>query len=323
MPPPVAYSLLPTSSPDPEEIYDEQVDLDETWRSDSSSNYSWSPRAFVPSRSSWLPRALTRPGAATVSTLSTLCVLALFTIFSGHTILPGWITGKHPSLRECFELPAEELAWQTTQLPAEKTQSCPFDPETFTILDEGVPSARRNPSENHQWSNECLEEMLAEGQIHPKSCDGIRSSLERQQVDLVWTWVNGSSPLLEITRGDRAAEVLGVANEGGTMAGLAAKLFRDHDELRHSIRAALKHFNHDESSLFLIGSDLPVSVRGVDGDPSTLEARVGQLPSWLDLDDMSVDGAFAHWDQAGKRKELRVRTLVYGYLYSKVEEPSV
>ncbi|KAG8688788.1 hypothetical protein FRC09_012730 [Ceratobasidium sp. 395] len=306
MPPPAAYSLLPTSSPDPEEIYDEQVDLDETWRSDSSSNYSWSPRAFVPSRSFRLPRALTRPGAVTVATLSTLCVLTLFTAFSGHPILPRWIIGKRPSLRECFELPAEELVWQTTQLPAEKTQSCPFDPETFAILDEGAPSARRNPSKNLKWSSECLEEILAEGQIHPRSCDGVRSSLERQQVDLVWTWVNGSSPLLEITRGDRAAEVLGVANEEDTMAGLAAKLFRDHDELRHSIRAALKHFNHDESSLFLIGSDLPVGVRGADGDPSTSEARVGQLPSWLALDDMSVDGAFAHWDQAGKRKELRV-----------------
>ncbi|KAG8715128.1 Xanthine phosphoribosyltransferase 1 [Ceratobasidium sp. 394] len=309
MPSPAAYSLLPASSSGLTETHDEEIDLDEAWSLQRSPSHGWIPRTFVPfafaARPSRLSRMVTRPSAVTVAALAALCTLALLTALSGYPVMPEWITGKHPTLRECFELPAEELMWQTTRLPTERTPSCPFDPESFTILDEASPSPKHKSSNDLQWPSECLEDMLARGKDRARSCDSVRSSLERQHIDLVWTWVNGSSPLLEITRGDRAAEISGVANKGETMAGLAAKLFRDHDELRHSVRAALKHFIHDASSFFLVGSDLPVSVRGADGDP-TREARVGQLPSWLALEDMGVDGTFTNWGRTGKQTQFRI-----------------
>ncbi|KAG8736834.1 hypothetical protein FRC10_008806 [Ceratobasidium sp. 414] len=313
MPAPAAYSLLSTSSSNLAETHDEE-DLSETWSSQRSPNHGWIPRTFVSfafaARPSRLSRTVTRTNAVTAAALSVLCALVLLTALFGHIVMPEWITGKLPTLRECFELPAEELVWQTTRLPTERTPSCPFDPEPFVVLDEATPSPEHKVSNDPQWSGECLEEMLAKGKDRARSCDGIRSSLEEQHIDLVWTWVNGSSPLLEITRGDRAAEISGVSNQGETMAGLAAKLFRQvavpSPLLRHSVRAALKHFIHDASSFFLIGSDLPVSVRDADGAPTTTEARVGQLPSWLALEEMGVDGTFTDWDRTGKQTRFRV-----------------
>ncbi|QRW06458.1 3-O-alpha-D-mannopyranosyl-alpha-D-mannopyranose xylosylphosphotransferase [Ceratobasidium sp. AG-Ba] len=310
MPPPLPYSLLPTSSPDLEDISEDQVDLDETWPTQRRANHDWvsqlgSPFAFI-GRPSRLSRAVTRPNVVVVAALSTLFTLALLMSFTGRSMIPGWMSGNQPTLRECFELPAEELAWQITQLPVERSSSCPFDPESFVILDERVPDTKGKPSKDIHWPTTCLEAMLVEGETHPRSCDGMRSFLEQQHIDLVWTWVNGSSPLLEITRNDRAAEISGTASKDENTAGLAARLFRDHDELRHSVRAALKHFNHPASNFFLLGSDMPVSVHGVDANPTTGEARVGQLPSWLALEEMTVDGKFANWNKAGKKTQFQV-----------------
>jgi hypothetical protein len=132
---------------------------------------------------------------------------------------------REPTVRDCFELPSDELIWQTTRLPAERSELCPFDPESFAVLQESPYSSKSKPDSIH-WSNECLEDMLADGHAQPKSCE---QDSRPQKVDLVWTWVNGSSALLELTRRDRSAQVSGAPQaeaEPETNAGLAAKLFR-------------------------------------------------------------------------------------------------
>jgi hypothetical protein len=72
------------------------------------------------------------------------------------------------------------------------------------------------------------------------------------------------------------------------------------------MRSALKHFDNHATNFFFIGSDLPVNVHGADGDETTMEARVGQLSSWLALEEMGVDGAFMDWGRAGKQTRFQV-----------------
>lgn len=72
------------------------------------------------------------------------------------------------------------------------------------------------------------------------------------------------------------------------------------------MRAALKHFRHGATNFFLVGSDLPVVVNGLEDDSTAAEARVGQLPSWLALEDMSADGDFVDWGREGKETRLHI-----------------
>ncbi|CAE6470929.1 unnamed protein product [Rhizoctonia solani] len=328
MPSTRAYSLLPTSSstetlPSPGR---DDVEFEEAWPSERPATHGWFPlAATLATRRSHVQR----PYTVTIAALSTMFILViistlydngLVTEFSSPNPIPSPspspaepepTSTREPTVRDCFELPSDELIWQTTQLPPERSELCPFDPESFAVLQESPYSSKSKPDNIH-WSNECLEDMLADGQAQPRSCE---QHSKAQKIDLVWTWVNGSSALLELTRRDRAAQVSSVPQaevEPETNAGLAAKLFRDHDELRHSIRAALRHFDtgsNAKADFFLVGSDLPVSVHGsgTDDDPVTSEARVGQLPSWLDFEDMGPNGEFTNWSREGKQTRLQVR----------------
>ncbi|KAF8607028.1 hypothetical protein BDV93DRAFT_520623 [Ceratobasidium sp. AG-I] len=311
MPRPSTYSLLP-ASPDLTEASDDLFELEESWSPQRSTSHNWLSRAgpfgWATGRPSRLPRVLVHRYIVAVTAISTVCVLAVATVLFDRSFLSQWVAGKEPSIRDCFELHAEELVWQTTQLPSEQSPQCPFDPETFTILGDPA-NNKHSDSASVRWSNECLEAMLANGQVNPRSCDTVRANIDRQNVDLVWTWVNGSSVLLELIRRERVAEVSGLSNidtETEAPAGLAAKLFRDHDELRHSIRAALKHFRHDTTNFFLVASDLPVGVKGLEDGGAVVEARVGQLPSWLALEDVGVDGEFVNWGREGKQTQLHI-----------------
>ncbi|CAE6449506.1 hypothetical protein ACGC1H_005614 [Rhizoctonia solani] len=314
-----AYSLLPTSG-STETLHShgrDEVEFDEAWPSERPATHGWFPLTAALATQRSRPR---HTYTVAIAALSTVFILIIVSTLHDTGLLaepsnpspPGpEPTFREPTVRDCFELPSDELVWQTTQLPAERSELCPFDPESFAVLQESPYVAKSKPT-NIQWSNECLEDMLAEGQIQPRSCDQHSST---QKIDLVWTWVNGSSTLLEFTRRDRAAQVSGLPQaelETETIAGLAAKLFRDHDELRHSVRAALKHFDADSNAkadFFIVGSDMPVSVHGLgmDDDPVTGEARVGQMPSWLEIEEMGPKGEFANWSKDGKQTRLQVR----------------
>ncbi|KAJ1303233.1 hypothetical protein OPQ81_011431 [Rhizoctonia solani] len=326
MPSTPAYSLLPTSG-STETLQSpgrDEVEFEEAWPSERPATHGWFPlTAALTTRA---PRSR-RPYTVTITALSTIFVLVILsTLYDSGLVVelsappsppisPGpptpEPTPREPTVRDCFELPSDELVWQTTQLPPERSELCPFEPETFAVLQDSPYSSKSKPVNVH-WSHECLEDMLAKGQVQPRSCD---EHLGAQKIDLVWTWVNGSSALLEFTRRDRAAQVSGLPQaeiESETIAGLAAKLFRDHDELRHSVRAALKHFDADSNAtadFFIVGSDMPISVHGLgmDDDPVTSEARVGQLPAWLDLEDMGPRRGFTNWSKDGKQTRLQVR----------------
>ncbi|CUA68859.1 3-O-alpha-D-mannopyranosyl-alpha-D-mannopyranosexylosylphosphotransferase [Rhizoctonia solani] len=320
MPSTRAYSLLPTSS-STETLHSpgrDEVEFEEAWPSERPATHGWFPLTAALATRRSRPRHTYTVAVAALSTIFILIIIStlhdsgLVVDLSTPSPSTPESTFREPTVRDCFELPSDELVWQTTQLPAERSEQCPFDPESFAVLQESPYSAKSKPG-NVQWSNECLEDMLAKGQVQPRSCD--QSHSQTQKIDLVWTWVNGSSTLLEFTRRDRVAQVSGLPPaelETETIAGLAAKLFRDHDELRHSVRAALKHFDAEsnvKADFFIVGSDMPVSVHGLgmDDDPATGEARVGQLPSWLDIEEMGPKGEFTNWSQDGKQTRLQVR----------------
>ncbi|CAE6459063.1 unnamed protein product [Rhizoctonia solani] len=317
MPSTRAYSLLPTTG-STETLHSpgrDEVEFEEAWPSERPATHGWFPlsAAIATSRSR-------RPYTVIIAALSTIFILVVVSTLHETGLVVELSkpsppepepTLREPTVRDCFELPSDELVWQTTQLPAERSELCPFDPETFGVLQQ-YPYSSKSKQVHIQWSNECLEDMLAEGQDQPQSCDQHSTT---QKIDLVWTWVNGSSTLLEFTRRDRVAQVSGLPAaeiETESIAGLAAKLFRDHDELRHSLRAALRHFDADSNAtanFFIVGSDMPVSVHGtgMDDDPTTTEARVGQMPAWLELEDMQPNGEFTSRSKSGKQTKLQMR----------------
>ncbi|KDN41724.1 hypothetical protein RSAG8_07255, partial [Rhizoctonia solani AG-8 WAC10335] len=313
MPSTRAYSLLPTGSTETLHSPGDEVEFEEAWPSERPATHGWFPLTAALATRRSRPRP---PYTVAIAALSTIFVLIIVSTLHDSGLVELSSPSPEPAFREptvrgCFELPSDELVWQTTQLPTERSEPCPFDPESFAVLQESPYFSTSKPVDI-QWSNECLEDMIAGGQAQPTSCD-LHS--KPQKIDLVWTWVNGSSTLLEFTRRDRAAHVSGLPQaelESETIAGLAAKLFRDHDELRHSVRAALQHFDADSSAkadFFIVGSDMPVSVHGLgtDDDPTTGEARVGQLPAWLELEEMGPNGEFADWSKDGKQTRLQVR----------------
>ncbi|KAF8588238.1 hypothetical protein K439DRAFT_1613668 [Ramaria rubella] len=81
--------------------------------------------------------------------------------------------------------------------------------------------------------------------------------------DIVWTWVNGSDPRLQEAMKEAAPMKAAKNGQGGADA-LAtsspdSKLYRDHDELRHSFRSVLQHFRQFIDQFHLVTSDFPFS----------------------------------------------------------------
>ncbi|KAK0440396.1 uncharacterized protein EV420DRAFT_1650528 [Desarmillaria tabescens] len=101
----------------------------------------------------------------------------------------------------------------------------------------------------------CLEEYFS-GQ--PCSCMGYENRTTPEPMDIVWAWVNGSDPLHI-----RALEETQRVNGYGTSK---PKLYRDHNELKYSMRSALAHFRNGLGSFHLLTSDNAVDVSGEDSE---------------------------------------------------------
>ncbi|KAF8893659.1 hypothetical protein CPB85DRAFT_1257536 [Mucidula mucida] len=115
-------------------------------------------------------------------------------------------------------------------------------------------------------SDECLEQWLAGGRW-----EGSCTDVKEARVDLVYVWVNGTDPLHVKAR----SRFTGVEQ--------ASARFRDHDELRYSLRAAAKATEGwAESTWHIITADFEDGVR-----------RVGQMPQWLDFN-ASAPGIWLH-----------------------------
>ncbi|QRW00561.1 exopolysaccharide phosphotransferase [Ceratobasidium sp. AG-Ba] len=132
----------------------------------------------------------------------------------------------------------------------------------------------------------CVDSALSAGAL----CSSSRPTT----LDVVWTFANGSGVLHEKWR--RVREVQQRLQRAGTlapraraeidrlrtrpMAGTEKKLFRDHDELRHSMRSVLQHFRQYTTQFHLVTSDFAFPSCNPDEFAGW---RLGQIPQWLDL----------------------------------------
>ncbi|GAA5831794.1 hypothetical protein JCM11251_003886 [Rhodosporidiobolus azoricus] len=143
-------------------------------------------------------------------------------------------------------------------------------------------------SASSRWS--CLEAWVAEGQVC-RELEGRFSAekADRARVDVVWTWVNGSEPRLGGWR-ERLAEE-GAQKKGGKDNGKehngaqVIRHFREHDELRYSIRSVLTSLSGALASLHLVTGDIPAEAPTDESfdvaSTNLIVSRLQQVPTWL------------------------------------------
>ncbi|PCH40329.1 hypothetical protein WOLCODRAFT_136778 [Wolfiporia cocos MD-104 SS10] len=127
----------------------------------------------------------------------------------------------------------------------------------------------------------CLDAYFARG-------DACYAS-QPAKLDLLWTWVNGSDPLEQQAKTNVAAKFDSQDPWRPSMQPNQARLYRDHDELRHSLRSILANFRSHIGSFLLLTSDFPIP----ETTPNlTLPGawRLGQIPQWLDLSKQTRSG---------------------------------
>lgn len=146
------------------------------------------------------------------------------------------------------------------------------------------------------FSPDCADAWISRGRVCPAMAEQLRSGTERGDtgaVDVLWTWVNGSDPVLEPIREAAAAETGGGrwnkrSNVRRTYSisasravrkplGDATRHFREHNELMYSMRSVLSTLPSSVVRAFhLFTSSLP-SEEGY-------RNRIGHVPTWLDWD---------------------------------------
>ncbi|KZW02608.1 hypothetical protein EXIGLDRAFT_759733 [Exidia glandulosa HHB12029] len=145
---------------------------------------------------------------------------------------------------------------------------------------------------------DCLESFFSKG----TQCEDWMTLAPR--FDFVWTWVNGTDKLhqqakLETEREFFPARQRPAQRPGQTPPSKEAKHFRDHDELRHSLRSVLNNFRQHTASFHLLTADFPIPayeqnpVMGTDlcGALDSSSWRLGQVPQFLNLEqDRWLDG---------------------------------
>ncbi|KAK7061226.1 hypothetical protein R3P38DRAFT_2828276 [Favolaschia claudopus] len=98
---------------------------------------------------------------------------------------------------------------------------------------------------------------------------------EHTKVDAVWTWVNGSEPVLDATRNQLVANRTEAGANPFRYRGARTTHFREHGEMVNSMRSVLKSL---PSSLvrkyILLTADVPAD--------DTDQLRLGSVPQWLD-----------------------------------------
>ncbi|KAH7091869.1 hypothetical protein BKA62DRAFT_77180 [Auriculariales sp. MPI-PUGE-AT-0066] len=140
---------------------------------------------------------------------------------------------------------------------------------------------------------ECLDAYVTRGTpcVHPAE--------PAVQFDFVWTWSNGTERLHRQAYLGYERSTLPIGSHSQADQAVRLKLFREHDELRHSFRSVLQHFRPYLHRIHLVTGDLtpppgvtehPVSAGAGDANANAAcaypllsgEARLGQIPAWLD-----------------------------------------
>ncbi|KAJ7123056.1 hypothetical protein C8R44DRAFT_876248 [Mycena epipterygia] len=112
----------------------------------------------------------------------------------------------------------------------------------------------------------CVEQWVSQGQV----CES-----EDGRVDVLWTWINGSEPILADTRN----QVVAAAEQGPhppVFLGSRQTHFRTHDEMINSMRSVLKSMPSGLVQKYIL---VTADVAADDSE----ELRLGSVPTWLDI----------------------------------------
>ncbi|OJT14234.1 3-O-alpha-D-mannopyranosyl-alpha-D-mannopyranose xylosylphosphotransferase [Trametes pubescens] len=128
----------------------------------------------------------------------------------------------------------------------------------------------------------CLDAYYAAGQLCHDSYGPI-------PMDVLWTWVNGSDPLFADAR-ERAIKSFKPDDPYRPLKkNNPSRMFRDHDELRHSIRSVLANFRPYTKRFRILTSDFFYPEKGTTTqsfpDPGAGYWRLGLQPQWLETAD--------------------------------------
>ncbi|RPD56204.1 hypothetical protein L226DRAFT_535831 [Lentinus tigrinus ALCF2SS1-7] len=126
---------------------------------------------------------------------------------------------------------------------------------------------------------ECLEQYYVSG----LPCHDGQGPVP---MDVIWTWVNGSDPLFIDSRTRAANSYAKDDPYRPIKSNNPSRMFRDHDELRHSIRSVLDNFRPYTGNFRILTSDFDFP----DEDPDSNQSfsppgpgywRLGLQPQWL------------------------------------------
>ncbi|KAI0768964.1 hypothetical protein BD413DRAFT_478467 [Trametes elegans] len=225
----------------------------------SPSEYTWSPKHPLPS--SALRQYFTRRRAvyALVATTSVLTLLLFLRLSFAHgddyddfdDYEPFNVTGQ-PSY---IAIPVRHALPETAQPKLRPTRDLPLD---------------------------CLDRYYSSGLL-------CHDSLGPVPMDVLWTWVNGTDPLFAAAK-QRAVDRYAPDDPFRPIKkNNPARMFRDHDELRHSVRSVLDNFRPYTRHFRILTSDFDYpdqdAYHQTFPHPGAGHWRLGLQPQWLESSD--------------------------------------
>lgn len=129
-----------------------------------------------------------------------------------------------------------------------------------------------------RFTPKCRDLWISQAKLCPElraTWRGKGPLANRHTLDVVYTWQNGSDEIQIQERTQAAMDI----SRGDT--GTDAHHFRDHDELRYSLRSLFKAFSRFPEALgriFIYSSDFAAG-----GQNSSSHDRIGSIPKWLNV----------------------------------------
>ncbi|GAA5896666.1 uncharacterized protein JCM6883_006974 [Sporobolomyces salmoneus] len=226
----------------------------------------------------------------------------LFALASLGTALALWSISPSPS----SVIVAKGSLKYTQQFlsdPSTRNQGLiPFPSNYFSPLFTHSP-LRPTLSSSSFLSSDCLDAYVSKGELC-QEMEGRWYADNQPKLDLVYTWHNGSDPLMSSWKGKVSAKVDPVAwrkervKRARRLAGAQVlRHFREHDELRYSLRSALASLSPESVRTIhlVVGdtpshlaaptlSDIPILFKSNNSTFTSNEhVRLAQTPHWINL----------------------------------------
>ncbi|KAI0323660.1 hypothetical protein GY45DRAFT_553660 [Cubamyces sp. BRFM 1775] len=164
----------------------------------------------------------------------------------------------------------------------------PVDPNfqpsyiAIPVPDSLPPSAHPRLRPVRDLPGHCLDAYFSSGEL-------CHDSLGPVPMDVLWTWVNGSDPLFADAKERAAASFADDDPYRPIKKNNPSRMFRDHDELRHSVRSVLANYRPYTNRFRILTSDFDYPEKGAINRsfhaPSSGYWRLGLQPQWLETSD--------------------------------------